>query len=46
MAPVFVQVPGLSDEDIPPDKCKRGVVVLEVKSLSANGGINLNSTSV
>ena len=46
MAPVWMQVPGCSDEEMPSDKCESGVVVLEIEGLSADGGINLDSKSV
>ena len=41
-----MQVPGCSDEEMPPDKCESGVVVLEIEGISADGGINLDSKSV
>ena len=46
MAPIWIQVPGLTDKEIPPDKCESGIVVLKIKDLSSDGNVNLDSMSV
>ena len=46
MAPIFMQIPGLSNEEMPPEKSKTGVEIIEVEGMAADGRVNLNSSSV
>jgi hypothetical protein len=46
MAPIFMQVPGLTDEEMPTEKSPTGVEIIEVDGMAADGSVNLNSTSV
>jgi hypothetical protein len=45
MAPVFIQVPGLSNKEMPPEKLPSGVEILKVQGMAGDSGINLDSTS-
>ena len=46
MAPIFMQVSELSDEEMPREKSPRGVETIEVKGLVGDGSVNLESTSI
>ena len=45
LAPVWVQVLGFTDDEMPPVKTPSGVIVLKVKGLSADGALNIDSKS-
>ena len=45
-APIFMQVPGLSDKEMPPDKLPTGVEIITIGGLAAAGSVSLESTTV
>jgi hypothetical protein len=46
MASIFMQVPGLSDEEIPPDKLPRDVKLILIGDLAVDGSVSLTFKTV
>ena len=46
MTPIFMQVSGLVNEEMPPDKLPSGVEIIPIGDLAADGSVGLESTTV
>ena len=46
MGPIWLQFPGLSAEELPPDKTPSGVRIIKCQGLTADGFINPHSKSM
>ena len=46
MATAFAQVLGFTEAEMPVDKVPNGIIVLAIKALSADGGINAHSEMI
>ena len=46
MASIFMQVPGLGDKEMHPDRSLAGVEILKIEGLAADGSVGLESTTL
>ena len=45
LAPAWIQIPGLTEDEMPTSKTPSGIIVIKMRGLSADGSLNADSQS-